>query len=154
MGRLSRALARARASWRLRRLLMSATSIEDLVDRVASQRGRPIQLLPFRFPREDLSGMWLALSDLDVVVYPDDATSVRRVAILGHELGHMLLGHSPGGATEALSQAVPDLDVTRFLGRTMYTDQAEVDAERIGTQILEALAMRDAARGSVSERLR
>lgn len=152
---LTRLRAKLRASWRLRRLLMASTSIEDLVQRVAAQRARPIQLLPFDFhPGSDLSGMWLALNDLDVLVYPRDATPLRRIAIVGHEVGHMLLGHSPGGAAPALSLAMPDLDVSRFLGRTMYTDLAEVDAERLGTQILEALAMRDAARGSSSERLR
>ena len=155
MVRLTRLRARLRASWGLRRLLMVATSIEDLVERVAKQRARPIQLLPFAFPAgSDLSGMWLALNDLDVLVFPKDATPLRRIAIVGHELGHMLLGHSPGGAAQALSRALPDLDVSRFLGRTMYTDVAEIDAERLGTQILEALAMRDAARGSTSERLR
>jgi hypothetical protein len=66
----------------------------------------------------------------------------------------MLLGHTPGGGAEALSQAMPDLDVGRFLGRTMYTERAEADAERVGTLVLKALAMRDAARGSASERLR
>jgi hypothetical protein len=64
-------LTRIRANWELRRLLPDATTIEDLVDRTAARRGRAIQLLPFDFPRsKELSGMWLALRDLDVVVYP------------------------------------------------------------------------------------
>ena len=79
---------------------------------------------------------------------------LRRVAIIGHELGHMLLGHSPGDAGAALSQAVPELDVARYLGRTMYTEQAEAEAERLGTQIVKALAIVDAGRGSISERFR
>ena len=143
-----------RAKWRLWHLLRAAISIEDVVERVAAWRGRPIQVLAFAFPQGELSGMWLALNGLDVVVFPQEASPLRRVAIIGHELGHMLLGHSPGDAGAALSQAVPELDVARYLGRTMYTEQAEAEAERLGTQIVKALAIVDAGRGSISERFR
>src|SRR5664280_3748430 len=88
-----------RAKWRLWHLLRAAISIEDVVERVAAWRGRPIQVLAFAFPQGELSGMWLALNGLDVVVFPQDASPLRRVAIIGHELGHMLLGHSPGDAS-------------------------------------------------------
>src|SRR5450756_1114785 len=128
-----------RAKWRLWHLLRAAISIEDVVERVAAWRGRPIQLLAFAFPQGELSGMWLALNGLDVVVFPQDASPLRRVAIIGH---------SPGDAGAALSQAVPELDVARYLGRTMYTEQAEAEAERLGTQIVKALAIVDAGRGS------
>jgi hypothetical protein len=151
VGALSRTLL---AKWRLWQLLRAAISIEDVVERVAAGRGRPIQLLPFAFPQGELSGMWLALNDLDVVVFPQEASPLRRVAIIGHELGHMLLGHSPGGTAAALFHAVPGLDVARYLGRTMYTEQAEAEAERLGTQIVKALAIVDAGRGSISERFR
>jgi len=155
VGKLRRALVRAKAEWLLRRFLSQASSIDDLVDRVAKHRHRSIQLLPFEFPvGGGLSGMWLALHETDVVVYPSGGPNLQRVAVVGHELGHMLLGHSPAGVAPALARAMPDLDIARYLGRTVYADQAEADAEYIATVILRTLEMQTAVEGSVSERLR
>lgn len=135
----------------LSRLLHSgrAATIEQLTELVAEGRGRPIELVEFAFPaRGGMSGLWIAQKDADVIAYAP-SSALRRDAIIGHELGHMLCGHELQGG-EGLD--LQDIDVARYLAREHYGTAREAEAERMGTLI--AAALRRPAQSWASSRLR
>jgi len=86
-----------------------------------------------------------------VLIYPQDASPLRRTAILCHEVAHVLLGHSPALHASisalSLSALAPDIapHVTlSYLARTDYSTPEEVAAEQFGTEIcVELAAMRN-----------
>ena len=122
----------------LRRLLADSLDIDALVQRVADHRERRIQLLAYQFPESvEVSGMWLALPDQDVIAYPSGATEMRRCAVVGHEIGHMLLDHDVSGLGKTLDLA--DVPVSRFLAREHYNNAEEAAAERIATLVVRDL---------------
>ncbi len=122
----------------LRRLLADSRDVDTLVERVADHRHRRIQLLAYDFPATvDVSGMWLALPDQDVIAYPSGASPMRRCAVIGHEIGHMLLDHDVASIGKTLDLA--DVPVTRFLAREHYDNTEEAAAERVATLVVRDL---------------
>jgi hypothetical protein len=103
--------------------------------------GRPIELLalaPDEMPA-GTCGLWLALAGRDVIGFPAGAARTHRDHIVLHEVGHMLAGHrgilDPGPAA-----LLPDLDpemVRAVLGRSVYSDIQEQEAELIASLILQ-----------------
>jgi hypothetical protein len=89
-------------------------SIEELTERLGTQRAKPIRLVAWAFPAEPdaPTGLWVATDQADYVFYDSDASPARREQIIGHELGHLLLGHTPrlseafDGLIEALAPSV------------------------------------------------
>ncbi|WP_405885530.1 toxin-antitoxin system, toxin component family protein [Streptomyces sp. NBC_01384] len=56
---------------------------------------RPIQLRFERFPDEiEVTGLWMEFHDFDLVIVEERAATVQQLVILGHELWHMMAGHS------------------------------------------------------------
>ena len=122
----------------LRRLLADSPDIDALVERVADHRQRRTQLLAYEFPAgAEVSGMWLALPDQDVIAYPSGASPMRRCAVIGHEIGHMLLEHDVASLGKALDLA--DVPVARFLAREHYDNVEEAAAERVATLVVREL---------------
>ncbi|MFI5932038.1 hypothetical protein [Actinoplanes sp. NPDC051494] len=126
----------------------------------AQRAGRPVELLALdvdELPR-GTCGLWLEMPDRDVVGFPAGASRTHRDHIVLHEVGHMLAGHHGvlgGGGTAAL---LPDLDpemVRSVLGRSVYSDVQEQEAELIASLILHR-SLRTGAHGDdpVVERLR
>lgn len=115
------------------------------LDRLARHRaGRHIAMLPLGLNGlpSGVCGLWIALTDHDVVVYPDAVPVNHRDHIVMHEVGHMLAGHRSGSdhGRGALSSLTPDLDPTMVrmvLGRSVYDDVQEREAELIASLILE-----------------
>lgn len=134
----------------LERLLRSEPrSIEDLTGMVAEKRERAIDLLEFDFPSgEGVSGLWIAQKERDVIVHAP-SSKLRRDAIIGHELGHILCGHS---LHLGVGLQLADIDVARYLAREHFENAREAEAERIGTLIATALHHRPI--GWASARLR
>lgn len=132
-------------------LCPSDGSTAKLLQRASVVTGRPITMIEKSLPSGGPSGVWIWLPDKDLVVLDTQGTPMRRDAALCHEIGHIVLGHSPSdGDTAAL---FPDLDprfVSSLLGgptgedqammfRCTYDDRQEQEAERFATELLSAL---------------
>jgi hypothetical protein len=139
--------------------------VDDFVKAVSVDRCRPVRLLPFDLGADAPSGMWITTEQADYVVYPADASSAERTAIICHELAHMLLRHQPEGGEERLSQmaelVAPGVDpavARRILARHGYADLVEAEAEHLATLLVTQLARRAETHAmradAVSDRLR
>ena len=123
-------------------------SIEELTERLGALRGKPIRLVAWTFPVEPEAptGLWVATDQADYVFYGSDASPARREQIIGHELGHLLLGHTPrlsealDGLIEALAPSVsPELArQVLAMARTGYAEAEEAAAELFGTSLIRA----------------
>lgn len=119
-------------------------SIDELVVNIAKSRRRPISLQPWGFPvgEREPSGVWIPTTKADYIFYRQDAAPTARDGIIGHEVGHMLLEHTPslGGAPpgllEALAPSVTPELARRFLSRTGYETAQEAQAEEFGTRLI------------------
>lgn len=69
---------------------------EALCEEMSRRRdGRPIQLRFECFPDEiEVTGLWMEFQDFDLVIVEERAETVQQLVILGHELWHMMAGHS------------------------------------------------------------
>jgi hypothetical protein len=112
---------------------------------LASQRGRPIHLRPMELPDGGPCGLWLATPRADVICYDSAVSGLHRDHIILHEVGHLLFGHPGAPAVDAVTSQLlmPGLDpalVRRVLGRTQYSEAAEVAAETFATLVLARVA--------------
>lgn len=107
---------------------------------LAGSRGRPIHLHPHHSPPGPC-GLWIALDDADHVYYDATTTPLHRQHIVLHELGHVVCDHrgsGPGG--EWVRRLMPGLNpamVARVLGRSVYGDEEEVEAEMFASVVVE-----------------
>ncbi|MBC2876891.1 MULTISPECIES: toxin [Streptomyces] len=112
---------------------------------VSAMRGRPVVTAALSLKAPHPCGMWIALRDVDVIVYEADTSPAHQDHIIVHELAHMLCGHrtaddplGPGAST-----LFPDLDpalVRDALYRTAYSDPQEREAEMIASLFLKRAA--------------
>ncbi len=124
-------------------------SIDGLVANLAEARGRRIMLIPWTFPagRDSPSGQWIPTAQTDAIFYAADATLRRRDGIISHEVGHIVLRHTPRlaeASDELLKMLFPSLPpamARRVLvlarARTGYDIGEEADAEDFGTRLIE-----------------
>jgi IrrE N-terminal-like domain len=138
--------------------------IDAFVTRLAARRRRPIELVswPLRAEEQAPTGLWIPTSRADYVFYDDAAAPARRAQIIGHELGHMLLAHTPrltdapDGLVERLTPALSPELARRLLGmaRTGYAEREEAAAELFGTSLARlAGSQPEPARGDELGRL-
>lgn len=127
-------------------LLPVPWGIDALVTRLAVHRGRSIHLIVWEFEPDDEgpTGVWMPSANADYIFFDATASPARREQIIGHELGHMLLGHVPRlqEAPDALLTILapslsPELS-RRVLGlaRRAYSDFDEAMAEEFGTALI------------------
>lgn len=131
---------------RLERELPMPWNINQLVTSLAQKRSRLIRLVPWQFPAGDgsPSGLWMPTATADYIFYDETASHSRREQIIGHELGHILLGHTPrlrdapAGLIEALAPSVSPELARRFLAlaRNGYGERDEAVAEEFGTSLI------------------
>lgn len=125
----------------------SPFDLDVFLDRWSTHSGRDVVLLPLTAAEmpPGVCGLWLRLGDQDVVGFPAGAPRTHRDHIVLHEVGHMLANHSGGlagaqaGAPMQASALLPDLDpamVRSVLGRSVYSDVQEQEAELIATLIM------------------
>lgn len=116
---------------------------QELCARIASQRGRPLDLLPLPTPTVPgtPSGMWLMTEDKDYVFYDSETSLPHREHIVLHEIGHMLCGHDQGEVDTQLYRhiKVTDPDSVRRLPRVHYTNRQEQEAELVASLILASI---------------
>lgn len=115
--------------------------VEDLLTNLSRTRDRRISILtaPLASP---LSGLLIATGKADYVVVGDEASPERQVAIVCHEVAHLLLGHddnqslSAGLIESGLLQGLnPELVRSVIAGRQAYAHTTELDAETVATHI-------------------
>ncbi len=122
-------------------------SADELVQRVAEMRGRPIHLESIPGIASEMPcGFWISLDDMDVIAVEDATSPMHRDHIVLHEISHMLLGHAAGKDlhTRLPLRVDPDL-VARMLGRTSYETAIEREAETLAGLIASRAAQRTAA---------
>lgn len=115
--------------------------VEDLLDNLSRKRDREMTILtaPLTSP---VSGLLIATEKADYVVVGDEASPERQVAIVCHEVAHLLLGHddkeslSSGLIESGLLQRLnPELVRSVVAGRHAYAHTVELDAETVATHI-------------------
>lgn len=111
---------------------------------VGAQRGRAVELLPVH-ARPDLPcGLLLTTAAADYVMYAADTTPFHQQHILLHEAAHLLCGHQDGASMHAAAQILlPGLSpalVQRVLGRTVYSEPQEAEAELVASLILSRVS--------------
>lgn len=154
-------LARSRAV----RMVPASGLVDDLVAAVSREQNRAVHLLPADLGPEAPTGMWISTDQAEYIVFPADASSAERAAVICHELAHMLLGHQPEAQVDRLSQmattVAPSIDsevAHRFLRRHGYVEKVEAEAERLATVLVTQLARNAESNAvrqdTVSDRLR
>ncbi|MGW3957711.1 toxin-antitoxin system, toxin component [Streptomyces sp. NPDC004752] len=64
-----------------------------LCDAMSRRRGRPVHFRTAVFPAGTASGLWLDMTDQDLIVIEERTAPDHQLVILGHELWHMKAGH-------------------------------------------------------------
>jgi hypothetical protein len=122
-----------------------------LVARLAEQRGRPIELIPVAARPDVPCGLLMVTDRADCILYATDTTALHQQHILLHEAAHLVCGHdrsttmAPPAGTEALLPHLPDSLVHRVLGRTVYSQPQEQEAELLASLIRSRAARDDRA---------
>lgn len=121
-------------------------TIDALRRGLEARRGRPLLIEPYPLDA-DVSGLWIALPDRDLVLYQAATTSDHQRTIVLHELGHILAGHQadeldPDTLIDVLATLMPTLtrNVIRsqvIRRRTCYDADDERDAELVSMIISE-----------------
>ncbi|MGL6234505.1 MAG: hypothetical protein ACRC20_04110 [Segniliparus sp.] len=127
-------------------------SLAELREIISKRRGRRIEAMPFPLRGTNISGLFLATPDVDLILYEQDAPLYHQEHIQLHELSHVLLGHvdeREPSSTDVLAQ-LPQLHghtVVKVLQRTDYEERIEHEAETMAS----ILAMRLRQRSSTPE---
>ncbi|MEU1055703.1 toxin-antitoxin system, toxin component [Streptomyces sp. NPDC005876] len=109
---------------------------------MSRRRGRPLLFRTAVFPPGTASGLWLDLTDRDLVVVEERTAPDHQLVILGHELWHLWAGHrghrGDGAATAArLLGGDADEDALRatvraVAARSRFDETDEQQAESFG----------------------
>lgn len=123
------------------------------IDNLTELRGRAIRLIPTDTVGlvDSPCGLWVACDDEDLIIHEIGTSEYHIDQIVGHEIGHILLGHGQSGGRgldearefQACLQALPDIDpdcVRAVLGRRDYVGDQERDAEMFACLLIIAAA--------------
>ncbi|QIY77533.2 toxin-antitoxin system, toxin component [Streptomyces sp. RLB1-33] len=109
---------------------------DALIAVVAGMRGREVVLLKEEFPHRTATGLWLDMPDHDIILVDKRAAPVHQLAILCHEIWHMIkgdCGHHADGIPVAARVLSDRADVQRTVravaARTEFHERAEQEAE-------------------------
>jgi hypothetical protein len=124
---------------------------DAFIANVAKMRGRAITLIPTDTAAlgDSPCGLWLARDDDDLILHEIGTSDYHIDQIVGHEIGHMLLGHGQNPAcdvdkareSDLCRHILPDIDpktVRAVLGRTNYVNDQEHDAELFASMLMIA----------------
>lgn len=119
------------------------------IARLARARGRPIELIAVPARPDAPCGLLITTARADYVMYAADTTPLHQQHILLHEAAHLVCGHhdravAGGDAAAVLLPNLPASLVKAVLGRTVYTEPQEREAELVAS-LLRCRAERDAA---------
>ncbi|MFD8210154.1 ParH-like protein [Streptomyces sp. NPDC059695] len=136
-----------RRLWRRVRALSEGLELPDPFDAesflalLAARRGRPIEVLPVAVDAGVPCGLLVTTDQADYILCTPGTSALHRQHILLHEAAHLLCGHdrSPAPETSGVRALLPGLSpdlVRRVLGRTVYAEPAEQEAELLASLIL------------------
>ncbi|MEU6809831.1 toxin-antitoxin system, toxin component [Streptomyces sp. NPDC046831] len=110
-----------------------------LCDAMSRRRGRPVRFRTAAFPPGTASGLWLDMTDQDLVLVEERTAPDHQLVILGHELWHMKAGHGShhvDGVAVAARLIGPGADlqeaVRHAAARTHFDVAEEEEAETFG----------------------
>ncbi|GAA2147392.1 hypothetical protein GCM10009760_38290 [Kitasatospora kazusensis] len=118
-----------------------------LADLVSSRLGRPVELVPLPSSTCSPCGVLVTTDRAEYIGYPRDTTPLHQQHIVLHEVGHLLCGHrgstvlSPAVAA-ALAPSLSSELINRVLGRSVYTEVQEQEAEVFASLVLHRAADR------------
>jgi len=119
--------------------LPKAPTLQLIKDKLELQRNRPIIVDELAgLSGSELCGVWLICADRDIVLHAPVKSAWHRQQIVLHEFSHMILRHDLRENNAELGATfLPDLseEVLRVLGRSSYTDGAELMAEALADQL-------------------
>lgn len=113
---------------------------ESFIAALARRRGRPIELIGVPSRPDRPCGLLVTTARSDLIIYSSDTSTVHRQHILLHEAAHLVREHdqaahaATGGVGALLPHLSPSL-IRNVLGRTVYTEPQEREAELIATMI-------------------
>jgi hypothetical protein len=118
---------------------------DTFADAVAAHRGRRIELMPVPATVGAPCGLLMTTDRADYILYPVNTTELHQQHILMHEVAHLLCGHTgtaeiDAAATRALMPNLSPELVRRVLGRTVYTETEEREAELLASLIAQRAA--------------
>ncbi|OJF12402.1 hypothetical protein [Couchioplanes caeruleus] len=121
--------------------LPAAPSMAALCEQLGQRRNRPIYLMAMPAQDAQPCGVWLSLTDADVIAYEAGTNSLHQDHIIAHELAHLICGHSMLDDSGPLDtrRLFPDLDpalVRALLQRGHYSDGQEQEAEIMASLLL------------------
>ena len=133
---------------------------ESFIGVLARERGRPIELLPVGSRPDAPCGLVVTTRNADWIVYCSDTNGLHRQHILLHEAAHILCGHTErdgdgetmAAAARVLMPHLPTELVHSVLGRTVYSEPDEREAELVASLILQQVASRDRHRTRKADR--
>lgn len=116
-----------------------------LCARLGERRGRPVVLRLVEFPPGTASGLYLDMTDRDVICVQANTHPSHQLVIFGHEVWHMMAGHG-GGHADLPSTAVPAPEsreapdgavaaVQGLAARTDFRQRQETEAETFGLEL-------------------
>ena len=118
---------------------------ETFIAGLAGKRGRPIELIGVPARPDRPCGLLVTTARSDLIIYSSDTSTVHRRHILLHEAAHLVRNHDAAGAagTAGVGALLPHLSpalIRTVLGRTVYTEPQEREAELIATMIHHRVA--------------
>ncbi|GAB2691048.1 hypothetical protein GCM10010442_05560 [Kitasatospora kifunensis] len=104
---------------------------------LAERRGRPIELIPVSGRVNLPCGLLVTTDEADCILYSADTTPLHQQHILLHEAAHLICRHHESApATQTLLPHLTGALVQRVLGRTVYSEPQEREAELVASLIL------------------
>lgn len=105
---------------------------------------RPIELIPVTTEPTKPCGLLVSTDLADYIFYAANTTPLHQLHIQCHELAHLVLGHAGTAAldtqvTALLMPSLPASVIERVLGRTVYSETEEHDAELLASLIMRRI---------------
>jgi Zn-dependent peptidase ImmA (M78 family) len=109
-------------------------TLAECIDAVAAARGRRIIVAPSDLADTEIFGIWFELDDRDLILVDRHASPAHRNHIVGHELGHIVLGHGTAPGLAAAAHEVP-VRCRRAMDSSLEQD-AELFARILQSELL------------------
>lgn len=117
---------------------------QTFVDILVTERGRPIELIPVVTEPGTPCGLASSTKRADYIFYTVNTTSFHILHIQCHEVAHLLRNHVGTSPIETelaqlLMPSLPAALIERVLGRTVYSDEEEHEAELMASLIMRRI---------------
>lgn len=115
--------------------------IESFIDALIERRKRRIELVGMTVDQDTPCGIFVGTPEVDYIFYASNTTSLHQEHIITHEVAHILCEHRGMSVVGELVaplvlRTLSSKLVTRVLGRTVYSDLDEAEAEMLASVIL------------------